>query len=379
MAKKLAKLSGDTDAIRAKFDTFRADMKTGLIEREEEVQLSQVALVAGRNLLLVGEPGTAKSYLCDLFCAWMNGRSFSVTLDPAIMKEDLFGPISLKAFDDERYSRLVDGYAPSADVLFIDEIWKGSPAVFHTLLNILNEHVYKNGSQVVRCPLQLAIAASNEVPSVEDMRTVRAAWDRFLLRRFVSGVRSKSGWEQLVFGSTDVTLSDHITVAEIEQARAESQALPWSSEAVDATRQIHTALTTEGIKPGDRRWKHAGTVAKAAAWLAGESEVRPENLEVLQHVLWTDAGEQPAKCAKVVCGIANPVGMRVNDLRLEADQILAGVDANDIGQVASANAKLRDVLKKLRDCGGNGRATEAADYLAAELKALRIKSLEAAM
>ena len=44
----------------------------------------------------------------------------------------------------------------------------------------------------------------------------------------------------------------------------------------------------------------AGAVAQAFAYLEGATQVEPEHLEVLQHVLWEGPLEQPQKCAQVI-------------------------------------------------------------------------------
>ncbi len=63
--------------------------------------------------------------------------------------------------------------------------------------------------------------------------------------------------------------------------------------------------------------------AQAYAWLCGAERVEPEHLEVLQHVLWDSPEEQPLKCAQVIARIANPPGMRIAGLLMEAEEVLA--------------------------------------------------------
>ena len=84
------------------------------------------------------------------------------------------------------------------------------------------------------------------------------------------------------------------------------------------------------MQPGDRRQFKTVGVVLAFAYLCGADEVMPEHLEVAQHCLWDDPVEQPQKTAQVIARIANPVGMRVTQLLLEVEQVLAAADVRNL-------------------------------------------------
>jgi MoxR-like ATPase len=71
-----------------------------------------------------------------------------------------------------------------------DEIFKANSAILNTLLTLVNERLFDNGSARVRVPLLTAVAASNELPESEELD---ALYDRFLVRRAVRQVSAAGG------------------------------------------------------------------------------------------------------------------------------------------------------------------------------------------
>lgn len=68
----------------------------------------------------------------------------------------------------------------------MDEVFKANSAILNTLLTILNERLFDNGSQRLGVPLLCLVAASNELPESEELD---ALYDRFLVRKRVGQVR----------------------------------------------------------------------------------------------------------------------------------------------------------------------------------------------
>lgn len=313
------------ESVQRKFQDMREDMSEALIERNEEVDVVLTALICGENPLLVGPPGVAKSLLLDTIMHWMGGApKFTILFNKYTTPEEVFGPISVKGLREDKYYRITTGKLPEAVLSFGDEVFKGSTAILNTLLRIINERVYENGDgSLVKVPLLMFIGASNEYPNDQDGgRELGALFDRFLFRKNVKPISSKTGRKRLLWTDCIPKLSTSISRQEIELARHNAERIGWEESAKEALVEIIEGLYKEGIVPGDRRQKKSVMAVQSYAFLLGSDIVEKEHLEILQHILWVDPNEQPQKCAKIVGKIANPAGSIITEKLIQIDQIV---------------------------------------------------------
>jgi MoxR-like ATPase len=246
-------------------------------------------------------------------------------------------------------------------------------------LRILNERTFENGDgALVKVPLLLCVAASNEWPNPEDGgKELLAVFDRFLFRKSVKPILGQTGRQRLLW-TRDHTprLSTSITPEEVLQAGRDALSLPWSTEGKEALEKVLRELAHEGIQPGDRRQFKAVSAAQGFAYLNGATEVEPEHLEVLTHVLWDDPIEQPEKCASIIAKIANPSGMRVNGLLIECEQVLAGTDFKDLTSVLTGAAKLSEIDKALAALKPSPRVQRARAHVKEQDRRFKLASLD---
>ena len=101
-------------SIQEKFAACRRELSCALIERDDEVDVVLTALVCNEHVLLVGQPGTAKSLLLDSLMAWTSGRRFTALLTKFTSPEELFGPVSVQGLKEDKYRRVTAGKLPEA-------------------------------------------------------------------------------------------------------------------------------------------------------------------------------------------------------------------------------------------------------------------------
>ena len=72
---------------------------------------------------------------------------------PEVIYPQVFTVVPCAGLENDEYTRKTDGYLPTAEVAFIDEIFKANSAILNALLTLLNERLFDNGNQRLEVPL----------------------------------------------------------------------------------------------------------------------------------------------------------------------------------------------------------------------------------
>jgi MoxR-like ATPase len=101
------------DKLKSSIEASLAQLTDGLVERDTEARLLLLAALAGEHVLFLGPPGTAKSELSRRLHASLTGsRYFERLLTRFSVPEELFGPLSMRALEQDLYLRSTQGYLP---------------------------------------------------------------------------------------------------------------------------------------------------------------------------------------------------------------------------------------------------------------------------
>jgi MoxR-like ATPase len=270
-------------------------LEHGLIERGLALRLALLTALAGEHTLLVGPPGTAKSGLARrLHRAFRDARYFERLLTRFSVPEELFGPLSISALEDDRYERQTAGFLPQAQVAFIDEVFKANSAILNALLTLLNEREFDNGPSRQRCPLISVVGATNEIPADE---VGDAFFDRFLVRIPVGPVDDSSFGGLLALRAADFDGSGQAPAeafdeTELHELAAAAAAVELAPDVIELLAELRAWIASSATYVSDRRWVKIAALLRMAAATEGRRAVAVWDLWLLPWCAAPDVARQ---------------------------------------------------------------------------------------
>jgi len=189
---KMAKVKSITKKTTQEVRTI----ETSLINKEEVFKMLALAEATGLPLLLVGEPGVAKTKtIIEYAKAWLNkdgkmtaedfqNKMYILETDEGTKASEIKGMPDLgKLFTQNTYE--LNAPVADADIVIINEVDKASSAIRNAMLGVMNEKFLFNGKSKIPCKWKLFIATCNEIPKDEKDSPF---WDRFMLKMTVNRV-----------------------------------------------------------------------------------------------------------------------------------------------------------------------------------------------
>lgn len=337
-----------------RFKQLLGEMNRGIYEKETEISLSLLAALAGESIILLGPPGVAKSMVVrQLKTAFRDAQSFEYLMSRFSTPDEIFGPVSIqKLKTSDTYERAVEGYLPTADVVFLDEIWKAGPAIQNTLLTVINEKIFRNGNREMHLPLKLLVAASNELPAKGE--GLEALWDRFVIRIESRPIKLEKNFRAMLLdshadflGPTDFTDStdfsgftgglghaDFADNADFSDLKITSEEYAeWTEridkigvkiEVLDAISAIRKSLRAvnvdeaaerRNIYVSDRRWKNIVRLLRTSAFMQDREEVDICDLLPIYHCLWQEPEERDAIRNIVIRALFSPFADKLVEMK----------------------------------------------------------------
>lgn len=328
--------------IQARITDILHSLSEKIYDKHTEISLALLAALSGESILLLGPPGVAKSMIARrLKDAFANARSFEYLMSRFSTPDDIFGPVSISRLKiSDKFERATEGYLPTADVVFLDEIWKAGPAIQNTLLTVMNEKLFRNGDHELKLPLKLLVAASNELPAKGE--GLEALWDRFLVRIICHCINDEAVFRTMMCETETThptqpsTISLGITNEEYTHWLKEAQRVKIPTAVLEAITDIRHQLQNINVKGSDlkrnvyvsdRRWRHIATLLRTSAYVQGRSEVGLADLSPIYHCLWNEPEEIPSVRQAVFNAIYSHTNERLQKLSQRVKSDLNACDA----------------------------------------------------
>lgn len=354
------------------------------VDREELIQVMEIAFVSGLHTIVLGPPGTGKSKLAGYFSEAMGVPFFRKLLNPDLPREDLVGPMDPVKLQQGIWDRRWIGIA-TCPIVFVDEIGKASSQVMNLLLDAMEERRASCGDNEIEIPLHTLISASNETIATESP----AMWDRFTLRTVVGRITETRDFQRLL---EDAWKADHppsvsVDVDELHRLRVLCVEMAARAHTSDSVMRVMTRLFTEfsnvgSVDPSPRQWLNVLIAAAAHALLRGRSEIAAADLTVAGTILWDDVDE----IADIQQFVDETVGeedqkhaaaLEATEKMAMALKVMSGNNLEGFGQLTYRAKALHKVVLDQAMGTGEERWEELADTLEELIKGIEEKGTAA--
>ena len=357
------------------------EVATEAAERDELIQCIAVALLAKKNLFILGDTGQAKSYCINAFRKRITGaKQFERLMSKQTDEEQLFGRLDLSSIipgnmphseleKDTSYSVklnevkkayeqyeidgkaeslkkahglakelcaikeivcavkdtspkiITEGKIPDSHIIFLDEIFKSNDGILNSLLTALNERVYTNEGQTMNIPAISFFSASNEIPdfSEPENQILKPLYDRFDLKVVAEKANRQAILKQKQTPAVNANPTT-ITLKELCEMQNEVKRVKVPDSINELMDDILCALRRKEIHISDRKFFNFTPIVQAAAYINGHDTVSAEDLMILKNYFWTTPAERDtiSDVLSEIC--ANPIQSRINDLIAMADE-----------------------------------------------------------
>ena len=290
------------------FQDVARTLNAQFLDKQEIIRLMMISAIAGEHMVIVGPPGTAKSAMINMFARLMDAKYFEYLLTRFTEPNELFGPVDIAAFREGRYTRRIEHMLPTAEIVFLDEIFKSNSAILNSLLHVINERKFQNGPEVVPVPLISLFAASNEVPNDENLA---AMFDRFLVRVLSDNLDSYHFHELMSKGvalevrkmtGKGTELRPLISARDLRAVQSGfDRFMAFPDEFLAKYKGLIFQIRSEGISVSDRRAVKLLKLFAASAVFDGRTRVHDGDFFVLRHI-WNNLDQ-----VELLEEIVNPV------------------------------------------------------------------------
>ncbi len=328
------------DEIKDKIISFIEGSERILLEREEYIRLILLVVFSKENIFFYGPPGSAKSLNVSILQkSFPEMEYFRLLMKDDTDSKEVFGD-KVKADAASREKRLIEGMLPTANLAFLDEIFKANSEILNALLTILNEKIFDNGADgTIECPLYTAIGASNEFPRD---KSLNALFERFLFRIEIPNVKQKESVYTLldeleinkeslpVFSNNDIDWVEDNYKSSVKQSDMVKLWIYDLREDFHSNLNVHEHYNSDPYEISGRTISKIASVLKISAFLNNRNETDISEIMLLKYILWNNLDQR-------------------SDMKRVMDDSLFGREDILRGELELEYTKLKELFKRYYD------------------------------
>lgn len=286
--------SGLAEAVKS-FEKARTETKGEVIESDEFVDAIFRAYAARTHVYVHGDGGVGKTFAGEIIGKHFDVPVFYAQMRPDMKREELFGPLSMRALQHDEYRHVVQGYMPEAVIANIDELMDAG-RFLRQMLSILNERWFVNGNNRLDVPLRTCVGMTNQ-PLDDSNPHLEALLDRFPQRLEQKPVKTSRGFKKILEQglAADVDRANGVDRATAYHKVSPAEIAAVTNAVLTCTvgkhiLQLVDDLRKESVKEfkstrSPRRWLEGLRNVKAEAVLNGRDHVVETDLKVLRLML----------------------------------------------------------------------------------------------
>jgi len=287
--------------IKRKAITAIKELSAKTLERDEASRLIVLTLLACSNMLLIGAPGVAKSFIIKKASFLVKeAEYFEHLMNNNTEPDELLGVAYEGANGEILYN--TKGSLVESVIAFVDEIFKASSKMVNSLLGVTSNYreFHQKGSSrgVVKTKILAFFAASNEFSNDISAAPFN---DRLHIRLELSRIKDAENFKRLLEGDFDKTdtFSEPFLEDELRMAEGLSKNIVLPPYIKDLLVTIKDRFIREKLESSDRKIENAARIMKVCAFCNARNSVNVSDVLLFVHTAWNDYAERER--VKIIC------------------------------------------------------------------------------